>query len=480
MAKRNEFAALLGALLITGGLLGSSGWWAYRQFGSSLTSGNGAPAAPQTNAGDSEPGSANNQGRTAQARISLGETLLVAEPASPIKTQAAKALQVGEFETAVAALTQSLEQNRNDPEARILLNNAAIGEQSAYTIAVAAPVATAVNPAKEILRGVAQAQTQVNQNGGINGTPLKVAIASDDDNPQTAAQVAQALANNPDILGVVGHFGSDTSIAASEVYDQAGLAMISPTSTSVQLSNVAEAVFRTVPSDRFTATSLSRYAVSSLAPADLVVLFNGNSGYSESLRAEFTTAIYSDGGQVLAEFDVSTPDFDASTAVSQAIQQGATALVLLTNTSTLEEALQAIQANQQRLALLGGDSLYNPQVLEAGGNDAVNMVVAVPWILGNNPQSEFVQTSRQLWGGDVNWRTAMAYDATLTLATALRSAPTRSGIIMTLKTPGFQVAGATGMVQFLPSGDRNQAMQLAQVVPSDSTSFGYQFQLVNP
>ncbi|MEM1279556.1 MAG: receptor ligand binding family protein, partial [Cyanobacteria bacterium P01_H01_bin.152] len=118
MAKRNEFAALLGALLITGGLLGGSGWWAYRQFGSSLTSGNGAPAAPQTNAGDSEPGSANNQGRTAQARISLGETLLVAEPASPIKTQAAKALQAGEFETAVAALTQSLEQNRNDPEAR--------------------------------------------------------------------------------------------------------------------------------------------------------------------------------------------------------------------------------------------------------------------------------------------------------------------------------------------------------------------------
>ncbi len=177
---------------------------------------------------------------------------------------------------------------------------------------------------------------------------------------------------------------------------------------------------------------------------------------------------------------MSAPGFDASTAVSQAIQKGATALVLLTNTSTLEPALQVIQANQQRLTLLGGDSLYNPQVLETGRQNAVNMVVAVPWILGNNAQSEFVQVARQLWGGDVNWRTAMAHDATLVLAAALRSDPTRSGVVTTLKTPGFQVPGATGTVQFLPSGDRNQAMQLVQVIPSDRTSFGYQFQLMDP
>lgn len=476
MAKRNELPALLGALLITSGLLGGLGWWAYRQFGGSLSTDNQSPTPTQVNGG-AVPSEGTGPGSTATTRISLGEALLVAEPASPTKQQAVEAFQAGDWETAVATLTQYLEQNRNDPEARILLNNAAIGDQSAYTIAVAAPVATAVNPAKEILRGVAQAQTQINQTGGINGTPLRVAIASDDDNPQTAAQVAQALANNPDILGVVGHFGSDTSLAAGAVYDQAGLAMISPTSTSVQLSNVAEEVFRTVPSDRFTATSLSRYAVSTLAPADVVVLFNGNSSYSESLKSEFTTAIYTDGGQVLAELDVSAPDFNAATAVSQAIQQGATALVLLTNTSTLAQALQVIQANQQRLALLGGDSLYNPQVLEIGGNDAIDMVVAVPWILGDNAPSEFAQTARQLWGGDVNWRTAMAYDATLVFAAALRRAPTRSGVVMTLKAPDFQVDGATGSVQFLPSGDRNQAMQLVEVVPSDRTSFGYQFQL---
>jgi branched-chain amino acid transport system substrate-binding protein len=74
----------------------------------------------------------------------------------------------------------------------------------------------------------------------------------------------------------------------------------------------------------------------------------------------------------------------------------------------------------------------------------------------------------------------MAYDATLTLAAALRNDPTRAGVVAALQAPGFQVDGATGTVQFLPSGDRNQAMQLVEVVPSDRTSFGYQFQLVSP
>ncbi|NEQ44365.1 MAG: ABC transporter substrate-binding protein [Leptolyngbya sp. SIOISBB] len=477
MAKRNETAALLGALLITGGVLGGFGWWAYRQFGSQIGLNGSLPTAP--NGGSTPTGDVAGNGGSGASRISTGDQLLVAESSTPNETQAVAALQAGDYATAVTALNQHLQENRNDPEARILLNNAEIGNQPAYTIAVTAPVATAVNPANEILRGVAQAQTQINQAGGINGTPLKVAIASDDDDPQVASQVAQTLVDSPDILGVVGHFGSDTSIAASAVYSQAGLAMISPTSTSVQLSNAGAEVLRTVPSDRFTATTLSRYAVANLPAANAAIFFNGNSGYSESLKSEFTTAIYSDGGQVLAEFDVAQSGFDASTAVSQAIQQGASVLVLLTNTSTLEQALQVIQINQQRLPLLGGDSLYNPQLLEVGASNAVNMVVAVPWILGDNTQAEFVQTSRELWGGDVNWRTAMAYDATISLAEALRTSPTRAGVVEALNTPGFQVDGATGTVQFLPSGDRNQAMQLVQIELGNATRFGYQFTAIN-
>jgi branched-chain amino acid transport system substrate-binding protein len=103
------------------------------------------------------------------------------------------------------------------------------------------------------------------------------------------------------------------------------------------------------------------------------------------------------------------------------------------------------------------------------------MVVAVPWDFLANLNSPFVRSSRALWGADVNWRSAMAYDATLALIEALKQDPTRQGIQAALSAGGFSVSGATGQVRFLPSGDRNQAMQLVRVQPGDRTGFGYEF-----
>ncbi len=89
------------------------------------------------------------------------------------------------YNTAIANLEASLQASPNDPEALIYLNNARIGNQKSYTIAAAVPIGSDVNAALEILRGVAQAQNELNQSGGLSGIPLKVLIANDDNNPET-------------------------------------------------------------------------------------------------------------------------------------------------------------------------------------------------------------------------------------------------------------------------------------------------------
>jgi branched-chain amino acid transport system substrate-binding protein len=55
-------------------------------------------------------------------------------------------------------LKASLKSHPNDPEARIYLNNALIGNQNSYTIAVPVPLSSNPDGAAEILRGVAQAK----------------------------------------------------------------------------------------------------------------------------------------------------------------------------------------------------------------------------------------------------------------------------------------------------------------------------------
>jgi len=190
------------------------------------------------------------------------------------------------------------------------------------------------------------------------------------------------------------------------------------------------------------------------------------------------------GGQVVSEFDLSDPGFSAAKSVEQAtISQGAKVLMLAANTGTLDKALQVVQVNRQRLELLGGDDVYSPKTLEVGQEAAEGMVVAVPWHIDAHRDSPFVSQSKQLWVGNVNWRTATAYDATKALIGAfaqrllgsIERDPTRTGVQQALISPNFSASGASGTVQFLPSGDRNAPVQLVKIVSGQQSGTGYDF-----
>lgn len=167
--------------------------------------------------------------------------MLIAAGALPEKQAGTRAIAAGSIHQAINNLENALRVNPNDPEALIYLNNARLnarlGDRKAYTLAVAVPLSHDLNSALEVLRGVAQTQDEVNQAGGIGGTPLRVIIADDENRPDLARAIAQTLVNDPHVLGVVGHCDSEAALAAAAIYQQHQLVAISPLSTSVDLSN---------------------------------------------------------------------------------------------------------------------------------------------------------------------------------------------------------------------------------------------------
>ncbi|MEO8892435.1 MAG: ABC transporter substrate-binding protein, partial [Coleofasciculaceae cyanobacterium] len=309
MSQKNETTVLILSLLVTVALLGGGFWWF-------KNSSRNVAETPATN----QPTTSSNQ--PIENRLSAGEKLLLSK-ATPQQKVAADAISKGNYSEAIKQLEQARKANRNEPENLIYLNNARIGNQKSYTIAAAVPLSSDLNSAQEILRGVAQAQDDINQKGGVKGIPLKVVIADDNNQPAVAEQVANALVKNPDILGVVGHFASDVTLAAGKVYQSGQLVAISPISTSVQLSGFGNYIFRTVPSDRFAGNALARYQLNQLKKKKAAVFFNSGSNYSKSLKGEFTTALFGDGGQVVGEYDLGSSSFGAGDSVEQAIKQGA-------------------------------------------------------------------------------------------------------------------------------------------------------------
>ncbi|MEH2272811.1 MAG: ABC transporter substrate-binding protein [Nostoc sp.] len=443
----------------------------------SSPSSSGVTSPVPTSSSDPQPVSTPTPFKTedVQGRISFGEKSLIPQEAvSETKQAGINAIATKKWTEAIDKLEELLKNKPNDPETRIFLNNAKIGDAKSYTIAVTVPLKNNLNGSLEILRGVAQAQHQINSSQGNQRVPLKVAIASDDDDPEVAKQIATALVNNPDVLGVVGHYASGVTLEAGQIYTAGQLVAISPISTSVELSNFKPYIFRTVASDSVAAKKLADYMIKNIQQQKAAVFFNSKSKYSLSLKSEFIKAI-KPTGQVVNEFDLSDLNFSAADSVKTAMNNDAKVLMLAANTGTLDQALQVVTVNKKRLKLLGGDDVYAPKTLEIGGDDAVDMVVAVPWHIDNIRTAPFVSESRKLWGNvDVNWRTALAYDATQALIAAINLDPSRNGVQQALFSENLAI-GAFDKVRFFKSGDRRDAdVQLVKVVGDRTT--GYKFE----
>lgn len=414
--------------------------------------------------------------------LSCGEENLVPGFALKEAQQGVNAFAAGKYGASVDLLEKAWKK-RHDAETLIYLNNARLMGRKSYAIAVVAPITNNRDAALEILRGVALAQNEINRGNKINGWGLKVLIADDDNNPAQAKQIAEKLVSQGDILGVVGHFSSEATASAADVYRQNQLAMISPTSTSENVS-----IYRTVPSDRVSAQALASYLINISQQRKVAVFYNPLSNYSQSLRDQFRITFLASGGKIIEEFDLSDPLFAPSAAINQAIKQALCCLVLLPDSQTsrnaYRNALKVIKANKRRYLMVGADSLYTSEILQMAGKEAENnLVLAIPWHSKSSPNLEFPTVANKLWGGEVSWRTAMAYDATRVLITALekQQQPNRISVLEALADPNFEAAGATGEIHFHGKGDRREPnIELVKVVPSKDSEDGQIFVPLTP
>ncbi|MGB6015475.1 MAG: ABC transporter substrate-binding protein [Nodosilinea sp.] len=408
--------------------------------------------------------------------LSWGDRVLFTDAPNADMQAGAAAYATGDYATAAARFEAARQAVRNDPEALIYLNNAQLGATPALGIAAVVPIGDTPNTARELLRGVALAQDEAIQ----SGTPVKVLIADDRNDAGQAEAIANALVQDPNVVGVIGHGTSTTTLAAAPIYQQGGLPMIAPTSTTTELAALprqgSNFVFRVIPSDQFTGTTLARHMLSQ-GQSKPIIFYNSQSSYSKSLQEAFSTTLGLEGGQVDKLVDLSQGN-----PATELQGSGADAVVLLPDSATFDAAIAVAQLNNGQLPVLAGDAFYRIEALQKGGASLTGTVVTVPWHPLKSPPP-FAQTSSSLWGGDVNWRTALSYDA----FEAFRSAQTvgkvapasgpqgRAALGQALAGQGFSATGSTGAISFLPSGDRNTNVLLVEVKPGTRSGTGFDF-----
>jgi len=413
--------------------------------------------------------------RNTTSSISTGEKILITENLTPDKQAGVEAYAKGDWKEAIAKFQSSLQQNPNDPEARSYLNNAKIGNSKALKIAVSIPIGSNLNIAQEILRGAAQSQDEVNNSGGINGIPIKLVIADDQNKPDIAAQVATEFTNDNTIIAVMGHNFSEAANAAAEIYQKEGLVAVFPTSGNVENDN--KYIKRVSSSTVSEAKALAKYAKTKNL-TKIAICADSTDRSSRSIQNEFTDSWQKNGGQVAkTTCDFASKDFTPQLIMQQIIAEGADGILLRPNINRIEDATSIAQANQGKLQLMGSSTMYTQKTLDVR-KDASGMVVSAIWHPDFNPRNLFGKNAEKLWNGPVSWRTATSYDSMQVIIAGLKQNPnfTRDGLQQFISKQDFLIEGVTGTVKFKPSGERDDENQmiLLKVHPANSLT-GYDF-----
>ncbi len=409
-------------------------------------------------------------------RFSSGERRIFRSTQNFDLNRGIQAFTLGDYSKAIEYFKKAVASEPNEPELQIYLNNAEARENgSLFMLAVVVPVDNNATSAKEILRGVADAQTKFNDAGGLNGRLLEIVIANDGNEPNVAARIAKQLVTNPAVLGVIGHNTSDASGAALPEYEKAGLAMVSSTSTSTSLKNPV--FFRTVVSDSAAGAKLAEYARINLGLDKVVIFYDSASVYSKSLRKAFEEN-FTEPGRSAVSTDITNPDLDVKAEIERRVNQDQVqAAVVLPSVETISVVISIAKANAelpqgQRLQLLGGDAVYDPYILIQGGSAVEGLILAVPWL----DETPYAKVAEKRWKGRINWETAASYDATKALISALSSNATRKSLLQNLKSVKLSPNETSGdALQFSSEGERSGEPRLVQVVRGAPSPSGSQF-----
>ncbi len=443
--------------------------------------------------------------------VSGGEEILIKTSGSRLKERGSEEFAQSKYQSALNLFKQSWkEEERKDPETLIYMNNALLQAKKAdyYTIAVAVPVsnseAGAIDAdllAKEILRGIAHAQTEVNlgllnpepdfpgqgflPGKAINGKGLRVIIADDANLKAEAKARAASLLKQTEILGVVGHYTSEMTVSTVDIYNENHLVLISPGSTTEQLTEKhRQFFFRTVPTNRVTAELFNKYLMEKAGQTKAAGFYCPEIQTTFSLWEEFRKQFKQAGGNIvsISQFDLCKQNFNVEKALREVEQTEKTAIVLSPShfPDATKNAMALIKANDNRNWIAGTGGIYSQRTLETCSQlkSCDRLLASSSWHPLAAPDRTFADRTRQLWGGNVNHRTALSYDAARVLIKAIENQqqPSREGMQKTIASRNFSATGATGNIEFDAQGDRqNFRPGLVRIVKCQKEKFGVTF-----
>jgi branched-chain amino acid transport system substrate-binding protein len=310
---------------------------------------------------------------------------------------------------------------------------------------------------KDNENGVRLALDEANAGGiEIGGNKLKFELLSEDDqaDPKQGTIVAQKLVDAK-VAGVIGHLNSGTTIPASKLYHDAGIAQISPSATNVTYTaQNFKTAFRVMANDAQQGKVLGEFATAKLGAKNIVII-DDRSAYGQGLADEFEKAATGGGATILArEFtDTTKTDF---TAILTSIKGKSPDLIFY---GGMDAQAGPMMKQIQNLGIaakyLAGDGVQTAEFLKLAADAAEGTYASSPGVpLDKMPQGPaFAEKYKAKFNQEIQLYAPYAYDAMNVLLEAMKKAGSTDPAKYLPELANIQYQGVTGNIAFDEKGD---------------------------
>jgi len=292
----------------------------------------------------------------------------------------------------------------------------------------------------------------------IGGRAVKFVLVAEDDqaDPKVGTTVAQKLVDAK-VNGVVGHLNSGVSIPASAIYHQAGIPMISGSSTNPQLTEQKFGeVFRVVGRDDQQGPAVASYLLAERKPK-LVAVIDDATAYGEGIANEVEKTLKAASIEVLPREKGTDKTTDWKAVLTKLRGRNPDAVFYGGMDATGGPLLKQGRELGIKAVFSFGDGACTDKMRELAGDAAEGLLCSQAGIPPQAASKKFLDAYKKKFNTDPILYAPFTYDAVNLLIEAMKKADSAepSKYLPELKKISFD--GSTGNITFDDKGDRKDA-----------------------
>lgn len=270
--------------------------------------------------------------------------------------------------------------------------------------------------------GALLAVEEANESGGVNGRAIELITRDDKQDPASAVQADRELIA-AGVTAIIGHMTSSMTLAALSLINEEQVLMVSPTTSTEELTGIDDYFFRVSATYKEETHSLAGQAFHTRGLREIAALYDlVNRGYTEGFYNNFKEEFERLGGRIIfSKVFTSSKDLSFSALTAEILSTEAEGVLIVAGALDTATICQQLRKKYFNGVIIPCGWAMTPELISHGGSAVESLLFSQQFDQNSTAPDylRFKSDYRSRFGKEPNFASVHAYNAVRVILEAL-------------------------------------------------------------